>query len=124
MKTIIITTKESGDCYQRICDNWFEGCSFLTIHTDTSIVSPELQPEYNTVCIKEQGGYRVCLPSCINPNLLQEKKVNYILSLICTLLKELKTSKNDVYLVIHSGDLFDLKDARRITGNVRISWLR
>lgn len=123
MKTIIITTKDSGNCYQKIRDNWFEDCSYMTIHTDTNIVGPELQPEYNTICIKEKDGYRVCLPSCIKPIISQDKKVNYILSLMCLLIKELKASKSDVYLVIHSGDLFDLKDARRITGNVQFSWL-
>lgn len=124
MKTIIITTKESGNCYKIIRDNWFENCSFLTIHTDTSIVGPELQPEYNTVCIKEQDGYRVCLPTCLNPNMPQDKKVDYVLSLICEIIEKLNVAKDDVYLVIHAGDLFDQKNSKRITDHVCFDWIQ
>lgn len=123
MKTFIITSKDSDQCQERIIDNWFDACSFLEIHTDSSIVSTELQPEYNTVRVKEDGNYRICLTSCVKPYLPQDTKVNYVLSLITLLIKELAVQKSDVFLFIHAGDLFDQKDSRRITGHVRFSWL-
>lgn len=124
MKTIIFTTKDSEDCYQTIKENWFSNSTFIKVRTNSEIIDTSLQSEYNHVSIIENHDYRICLPECVNPQLKQKDKVEYIFSLICSLIKVLKTSKDDtIYLVIHSGDLFELKDARRETGHVCYSWL-
>lgn len=123
MKTFIITTKESEDCYKRISENWFEDSNLVSIHTDSSVVSSALQPEYNTVRVKIDDDYRLCLPSCLNPHMPQDKKVDYVLSLITEIVKMFDVPKNELYLVIHAGDLFDRKDGRRITGHVRFNWI-
>lgn len=123
MKTFIITTKEDNDCYTRICENWFEDSSLIPIHTDSSVISTSLQPEYNYVRVKKDENFRLCLPSCLNPHIPQDKKVDYVLSLICEIVKKLNVPKSELYLVIHAGDLFDQKDGRRITGHVRFNWI-
>lgn len=123
MKTIIITTKKDDNCYERIRTTWFKNIVPKSICISPNVANTAMLPEYCIVYIKKSGDYRVCLPECLNPHLPQKQRVEYLLSLICSIIYELSIQKKDVYLVLHSGDLFDMQDARRRTGSLPFNWL-
>lgn len=121
MKTIIFTTKDAEGCYQTIKDNWFVGSYLLQVRTANVDIDANLQSVFNNVRIKESKDYRVCLPQSVNPQLPQDQKVAYVLSLVSEIAKTLKIEKDDLYIVFHSGDLFSIGDPRRKTSHVPIS---
>lgn len=121
MKTIIFTTKESEDCYQTIKDNWFSKSNIVKVRVQMVNIDTKIQSEYNLVRVIESVDYRLCLPQCVNPQLSQEKKADFVLALVCEIAKEFNVEKKDLYIMFHSGDLFSLGDSRRKTGILPLS---
>lgn len=116
MKTIIITTKMSENCYNRIRENWFENCKSYKVKTDASLARYDLQSNINILRVIETEDFRVCLPTCVNPELGLDDRIEYVLSLVCTIAKYFDVPKDELFILFHSGDLFDIQDAMRKTG--------
>lgn len=122
MKLLFITSKDESGCYPRIIQNWFQGGRHLIINNLkgnlTLDVVYKVSPEKDC-CI--------CIPPSINPDLPESLKTEIVVDELQKVLKELASEegfmfkKEDVYLLIHSGDLFPLGDARRENGRISIS---
>lgn len=121
MKTIIFTTKESEDCYQTIKDNWFRDSRIVKVRIQKVFIDTKIQSEYNNVRVIESCDYRLCLTQCMDPRLPQEVKADFVLALVCEIAKVFNSSKEDLYVMFHSGDLFSLGDSRRRTGILPLS---
>lgn len=116
MKTIIVTTKMSDNCYNRIRETWFKNCKSCQVQTDASLARPDLQSKKNILRVIEAEDFRVCLPTCVNPELGLDDRIEYVLSLVCTIAKYFEVPKDELFILFHSGDLFDRQDAMRKTG--------
>ena len=121
MRTIIFTTKIEEECYQTIKENWFVGSRLHRVRIDNIDIDTSLQSLFNNVWVKEDNEYRICLPQCVNPQLPQKQKADYVLSLVLGISKYFDIRKDDLYIAFHSGDLFSLGDSRRKTGHVPIT---
>lgn len=106
----------SDNCYNRIRENWFENCKSYKVQTDASLTRPDLQSKKNILRVVEVDDFRVCLPSCVNPDLGLDDRIEYVLSLVSTIAKLFDVPKDELFLLFHSGDLFDTQDAMRKTG--------
>ena len=116
MKTLIITTKQKDNCYNRIRDAWFaSGKSFRVTPNPMNLARPDLQFVINKIRVVENDEYRLCLPTWVNDASLDDR-VEYVLSLVCAISELFHISKDDLYVLFHSGDLFDTQDANRTTG--------
>ncbi len=117
LKTLIITTKQADECYSRIRASWLTNSKGYRVPiADAQLARPDLQFPINTVRVAENDDYRVVLPTCVNPDSPLDDRIEYVLSLICAISKQFQISRDDLYVMIHSGDLFDTHDANRTTG--------
>lgn len=121
MKILIVTSKNEKGCYKRIISNWFEVHDSFNIKDLGGNIAKEViykTSHSNDCCI--------CLPSCIDPDLPEAVKIEIVVDEVAKILvkleeKGIKSAPSDVFLLLHSGDLFPNGDARSENGLVRLS---
>lgn len=121
MKTLIITTKKEDNCYEKIRKKWFNDPERICVKPDAVLSQHNVQLLNNIVLYVQTKDFRLCLPNCINPQLKLNDRIEYALSLICAIAQEFSVSKQDLYVLFHSGDLYDLSDPNRKTGPQRFN---
>lgn len=121
MKLLIITSKKEQHCYERIIRNWFQECEIFNIPNKNGIVD---EVKYKFSSSKE---HCVCIPTCVDPELPEKEKTEIVIDEVEKILSHFRDNlhiniePSDLYLLLHSGDLFPLGDARRENGLLRLS---
>lgn len=122
MKVLFITSKNEHGCYTRILQNWFQDSEHLIITNLKGNLT--LDVNYK---VSESQDYCVCFPPSVDPDLPERIKTEVVIDEVKKILQGLSIEKGyqfkkeNVYLLIHSGDLFPLGDARRENGKISIS---
>lgn len=116
MKTLIITSRDRDNCYNRIREKWFSKGNIIRVTTNARIVRSDLQSLQNNVRFITTEDYRLCLPSCVNPELSVDDRTEYALALVCAISVHFEVPKDELYVLFHAGDLFNIGDQNRITG--------
>ena len=122
MRMLFITSKNELGCYTRILQNWFQDSEHLIILNHKGNLT--LDVNYK---VSESQEHCVCIPPCVDIDLPERIKTEIVIDELkktldgLALEKGYKFKKEDVYLLIHSGDLFPLGDARRENGRINIS---
>lgn len=116
MRTLIITTKEEGNCYEKIRENWLSNGKSILLKTDAKLSRSDLQLIDNFISYVETEDYRLCLPKYIYQGSSVEDRIEYALSIVCAISKHFEIPKNDLYVMFHAGDLFNNGDPGRKTG--------
>lgn len=121
MKTIVITTKNPNVEYKKIVQNWFdqnycdqnkESIEEVEVESTIDIDTSSYQSSYNNLIVRQDTNFRIVLPEAVNPNQKQQQKAEYVLDLLCIIADMFYVNKEDLYLFVHSRDLFNLEDSR------------
>lgn len=121
MQILIITSKNEKGCYSRIIQNWFQSSDKMYLDYPNRV----LEVVYK---VSKSQDYCVCIPPCVDPDLSEGEKTDIVIDEVLKIVEQLRKetysfSEKDVYLLLHSGDLFPLGDARRETGLLPLSAL-
>lgn len=118
MKLIVITTKK--ECYDGLVERCCPSYDYFVLKDNTG---SEVNVYYNKF---EEEDSILCILPTVDENQSNVYKANYSLDLVVKTIHFIKTKeveKNDIFLLLHSGDFFVNGDDHRIDSILNLNWL-